>query len=143
MKLKQILAQRKLRKLTGMQKHNPTLANLNSAKLIGVIWHPTQREAFHYLKDYFNKEKVIFRGFCVFEEGVNPQQNSNTLTTADLNWYGFPKLEKITMDLATLKENVQNLSVLDRLDDYRAVSFDWKSNGISDVGVIAQELYLS
>jgi len=75
MKLKQILAQRKLRKLAEKQKHNPVLPNLNSAKLIGVIWHPTQREAFHYLKEYFNKEQVIFRGFCVFEEGVNPQAN--------------------------------------------------------------------
>jgi len=95
MKLKQILAQRKLRKLAEKQKHTPVLPNLNSAKLIGVIWHPTQREEFQYLKTYFNKEQVIFRGFCVFEEGVNPQPNSNTLTTADLNWYGFPKLEKI------------------------------------------------
>ncbi|NOR74296.1 MAG: hypothetical protein GQ525_03970 [Draconibacterium sp.] len=95
MKLKQILAQRKLRKLAEKQNHNPVLPNLNSAKLIGVIWHPTQREEFNYLKNYFNKEQVIFRGFCVFEEGVNPQANSNTLTTADINWLGFPKPDKI------------------------------------------------
>jgi hypothetical protein len=42
---------------------------------------------------------------------------------------------------ARLKENVQTLSVLDRLDGYRAVSFDWKANGNHDLGVIAQELY--
>lgn len=95
MKLKQILAQRKLRKLVKKQKRNPVLPNLNSAKLIGVIWQPTQREEFQYLKKYFNKEQVIFRGFCVFEEGVNPQANSNTLTTADLDWFGFPRLEAI------------------------------------------------
>ena len=95
MGIKQKYAQRKLRKLAEKQKHNPILPNLNSAKLIGVVWHPTQREEFQYLKNYFNKEQVIFRGFCVFEEGVNPQANSNTLTTLDLNWYGFPKLEKI------------------------------------------------
>lgn len=95
MNIKQILAQRKLRKLAGSNKHNPILPDLNSVKLIGVIWHPTQREEFQFLKNYFKKEQVIFRGFCVFEEGVNPQSNSNTLTTADLNWYGFPKLEKI------------------------------------------------
>ncbi len=95
MKLKQKYAQRKLRKLAGKQKRNPVLPNLNSAKLIGVIWQPTQREEFQYLKKYFNKEQVIFRGFCVFEEGVNPQANSNTLTTADLDWFGFPRLEAI------------------------------------------------
>ena len=95
MKLKQKYAQRKLRKLAEAQKHNPVLPNLNSAKLIGVIWHPTQREEFQYLKNYFNKEQVIFRGFCVFEEEVNPQANSNTLTSADVNWLGFPKPDKI------------------------------------------------
>lgn len=42
---------------------------------------------------------------------------------------------------ARLKENVQTLSVLDRLDGFRAVSFDWKANGTHDLGVIAQELY--
>ena len=40
-----------------------------------------------------------------------------------------------------LKKNVKTLTVLDRLKDYRAVSFDWKSNDRPDVGVIAQELY--
>jgi len=40
-----------------------------------------------------------------------------------------------------LKENVMELNVLDRIDNYRAVSFDWKSNGSHDIGAIAQELY--
>ena len=40
-----------------------------------------------------------------------------------------------------LKENIKPYSVLDKLDNYRAVSFDWKNGGAHDVGVIAQELY--
>lgn len=40
-----------------------------------------------------------------------------------------------------LKENIKPYSVLDKLDNYRAVSFDWKNGGEHDVGVIAQELY--
>ena len=40
-----------------------------------------------------------------------------------------------------LKQNVKTLPVLDRLDGYRAVSFDWKETGKHDIGVIAQELY--
>ena len=40
-----------------------------------------------------------------------------------------------------LKENIMDLNVLDRIDNYRAVSFDWKSSGEHDVGAIAQELY--
>jgi hypothetical protein len=42
---------------------------------------------------------------------------------------------------ARLKDNVQSLSVLSRLANYRAVSFQWKASGKRDVGVIAQEIY--
>ena len=40
-----------------------------------------------------------------------------------------------------LKENIVDLNVLSRIDNYRAVSFDWKASGTHDVGAIAQELY--
>jgi hypothetical protein len=95
MKIKQILAQRKLRKLVEKYRHNPVLPNVKTIKHIGVMWHPTQKEAYQYLREYFNKEQVIFRGFCIFEDEVNPQQNSNALTTSDLAWIGLPRLEKI------------------------------------------------
>jgi len=39
-----------------------------------------------------------------------------------------------------LKDNISEYSVLDKLDDYRAVEFDWKASGNHDVGVMAQEL---
>lgn len=41
---------------------------------------------------------------------------------------------------ARLKRNVRTLPVLARLTSYRAVSYDWRSNGQHDIGVIAQEL---
>lgn len=40
-----------------------------------------------------------------------------------------------------LKRNIKTLPVLARLNDYRAVSFDWKKSGSHDVGVIAQEIF--
>jgi len=40
-----------------------------------------------------------------------------------------------------LKTNILDLNVLDRIDNYRAVSFNWIKNGNADVGAIAQELY--
>lgn len=42
---------------------------------------------------------------------------------------------------ARLKTGISTLRVLDRLENVRAVSFTWKSNGHKDIGVIAQELY--
>lgn len=40
-----------------------------------------------------------------------------------------------------LKTNISTYNVLDKIKDYRAVSFDWKKGGKHDLGVIAQELY--
>jgi len=95
MGLKERYARKKLHKLAGNIKRTPVFPHLDSAKLIGVIWHPSQKEAFHYLKNYFNREQVIFRGFCVFEDDINPLPDTNTLTIKDLNWLGFPKQETI------------------------------------------------
>ncbi len=105
MGLKQKCAAYKFRKLAETQSHSPVLPHLDSAKLIGVIWHPTQKEVYQYLKEYFKREQVIFRGFCVFDEGVNPRTDTNTLTTADLTWLGFPKPEKIE-DFTSIKFDI-------------------------------------
>ena len=41
-----------------------------------------------------------------------------------------------------LKTNIQDYSVLDKIDNgFRAVTFDWKSGGKRDFGVVAQEIY--
>ena len=95
MKIKEIYAHKKLAKLISNIDRRPVFPNINTAKSIGVIWQPTQKEAFQYLKSYFNREQVIFRGFCVFEAITNPHQDSNTLTVKDLDFWGLPKKEKV------------------------------------------------
>lgn len=95
MGIKEIYARKKLSKLISKIYRQPVFPNINTAKAIGVIWQPTQKEAFQYLKNYFHREQVIFRGFCVFEELTNPRQDSNTLTVKDLDFWGLPKKEKI------------------------------------------------
>lgn len=87
-------ARKKLKKIADTIQHNPVLPSVENAKLIGVIWHPSQKEAFHHLKSYFNKPQVVFREFCVFEENMNPLPDTNTLTVRDINWWGLPKPEK-------------------------------------------------
>ncbi len=91
MNFKEKYARRKLKKLATRVKHQPVFPNIDEIKVIGVLWQPTQKDAYNYLKDYFNRDKVIFRGFCVFEEGINPPPYTNTITVNDLNWWGLPK----------------------------------------------------
>src|SRR5665811_1181253 len=94
-KIKEIFARKKLVKLISNTERSPVFPDINKVKIIGVIWQPTQKEAFQYLKSYFNREQVIFRGFCVFEAITNPHQDSNTLTVKDLKFWGLPKKEKV------------------------------------------------
>jgi len=95
MGIKEKYARYKLGKLISTVDRTPVFPNINTVKTIGVIWQPTQKEAFQYLKSYFNREQVIFRGFCVFEKITNPHQDSNTLTVKDLDFWGLPKKEKV------------------------------------------------
>ncbi len=95
MGIKEKYAQRRLNKLARNIKRNQGLPKLDTVKTVGVLWQPSQKKAFLYLKNYFKKEMVIFRGFCVFEEITDLQPDTNTLTTTDLNWWGLPKPGKI------------------------------------------------
>lgn len=94
MGFKEKYARRKLRKLTEKVTHKPVLPDIEKVQTIGVIWQPTEKEAFTFIKNFFNRDKIIFRGFCVYEESVNPPEYSNTITVNDLNWWGLPKPEK-------------------------------------------------
>lgn len=94
-KIKEIFARKKFARLISNIDRKPVFPDINKVKTIGVIWQPTQKEAFQYLKSYFNREQVIFRGFCVFEAITNPHQDANTLTVKDLDFWGLPKKEKV------------------------------------------------
>lgn len=105
MGIKQKYAQKKLKKLAAKIKHHPVLPAIENAKSIGVIWQPSQKEAFQYIKNYFNKPQVVFREFCVFEKDLNPLSDTNTLTIKDINWLGFPKPEK-TDDFSNIQFDI-------------------------------------
>ncbi len=95
MGIKEKYARKKLAKLISKTDRQPVLPDINVVKNIGVIWQPTQKEAFQYLKNYFTREQIIFRGFCVFEQITNPYQDTYNLTVKDLDFWGLPKKEKV------------------------------------------------
>ena len=95
MGIKEIYARKKLSKLVSRIKRDPVLPDITVVRNIGVIWQPSQKEAFQYLKSYFTREHVIFRGFCVFEQMTSPYQDTYTLTVKDLDFWGLPKKEKV------------------------------------------------
>ena len=95
MGIKEKYAIRKLRKAEASVHRKPEIPDLDSLKKVGVIWQPEQKEAFHYLQEYFSKKQSIFRSLCVFSENIEMATDSNSIIPKDLNWFGFPKPGKI------------------------------------------------
>jgi len=115
MGIKEKYARYKLSKLISTVHRRPIFPDIEKVKTIGVIWQPTQKEAFQYLKTYFNREQVIFRGFCVFEAITNPHQDSNTLTVKDIDFWGLPKKEKVDEFTNIKFEILLNIALEDNL----------------------------
>jgi len=76
------------------KQRTPVVHSIDEVKKVGVIWQPSQKDGINYLRDYFNKNHIIFRTYCVFDELSNPMEANNTLTVNDLNWWGIPKPDK-------------------------------------------------
>ena len=72
MGFKEKYARKKLARLYAATHRYRVVPDVNTAKVIGVIWQPSQKDAFTWLKNYFVRDQIIFRGFCVFEEMVSP-----------------------------------------------------------------------
>jgi len=115
MGIKEIIAHKKLDNLISKTNREVVFPNINTAKNIGVIWQPTQKEAFQYLKNYFTREQIICRGFCVFEEITNPHQAANTLTVKDLDFWGLPKKEKVDDFISIKFEILLNIALENNL----------------------------
>ena len=113
--IKEKIARRKLSKIIQAIERSPVFPNINKVKTIGVIWQPTQKEAFQFMKSFFNREQVIFRGFCVFEAITNPHQDANTLTVKDLDFWGLPKKDKVDEFINIRFEVLFNIALEDNL----------------------------
>uniref|UniRef100_UPI003217EF7E DUF6913 domain-containing protein n=1 Tax=uncultured Draconibacterium sp. TaxID=1573823 RepID=UPI003217EF7E len=94
MGFKQKYAYRKLARMLAGQKRHPVIPSLQQHSKVGVIWQPSEKPAVHFLRDHFNKQGAIFRDYCIFDSDSNPPIEANSLTVADLNWWGIPKPDK-------------------------------------------------
>lgn len=90
---------------------NPFIRNIDELKKVGVIWQPSEKEAVNYLRNYFNKNHIVFRTYCVFDELANPVASNNTLTINDLDWWGFPKPEKTQDFMQTHFDVLLNIAI--------------------------------
>jgi hypothetical protein len=77
---------------------------------------------------YWNMGPDSNNSFCIYNEGNVGAFIAYNATSWSVN------------SDVRLKTNIKSYTVLDKLADFRAVSFDWKTSGKHEVGVIAQEL---
>lgn len=95
MGFKQKYADRKLAKLLANTNRVPKIPKLEKHSKVVVIWQPSEKPAVQYLREHFNQQGAIFRDYCIFDKDSNPAAEANSLTVADLNWWGIPKPEKV------------------------------------------------
>lgn len=88
-------AYRKLAKLLATQSRSPQIPKLVKHSKVGVIWQPSEKPAVQFLREHFNQQGAIFRDYCIFDNDSNPAAEANSLTVADLNWWGIPKPDKV------------------------------------------------
>lgn len=91
MKIIEKYAYYKLHKKARTIKRRVVLPHPGSVGKVGVLWQPSQREAFNYLHDHFYHKQTIFRNFCIFPEDSSQATGTNVLSPKDIDWLGFPK----------------------------------------------------
>jgi hypothetical protein len=95
MGIKEKFARKRLSGTAAAIKRTPEIPNLETVKKVGVIWQPEQKEAFHFLQNYFNKRQVVFRHLCIYSENIELAAELNAIIPKDLDWLGFPKPGKV------------------------------------------------
>ncbi len=108
MNIKQKYRERILKNEYTKIKRAPVAPKREDIKKVGIIWHPSQKEAVNYLRNFFKQE--IVRTFCVFDKISNPPDDKDGLTITDLNWWGLPKNEKINNFLSVHFDVLLNIT---------------------------------
>ena len=83
-------ARKKLQRIESSMSRSPEIPHLETLKKVGVLWQPEQKDAFHFLQNYFNKKQAIFRSLCVLDKPVEIMVDSTTVSPKDLNWLKIP-----------------------------------------------------
>lgn len=111
MNIKQLYRERKFKAELAKIQRYPVVPSLDDVKKVGLIWQPSQKDAMNYLRDYFNKNHIIFRTYCVFDELSNPLEANNALTVNDLNWWGIPKPETVSDFMSVKFDLLMNIAL--------------------------------
>lgn len=91
MKIIQHLAYKKLESILQDNKRQVQVPKLDSIKKIGILWLKDQQQAFQYLHDYYSPAGIIIRNICIDLNHNTVENNSNVITSKNLNWLGIPK----------------------------------------------------
>jgi len=91
MKLLRKYAYKTLKKKSAEVKRRIILPDPDKISKVGILWRPSEKDAYLYLQSYFSQKQVIFRNLCIDIENKNVAGQSNIISQKDLNWLGFPK----------------------------------------------------
>lgn len=78
------------KKITGI-KRRVKLPDPDNLGKVGILWQPSDKDAYLYLYSYYSQKQVIFRNLCIDIENKDLTEISSVIKKKDLNWLGLPK----------------------------------------------------
>jgi hypothetical protein len=109
MKIFKIFQLKMLRKRASEIVRTVKLCNLDQVQKIGILWNEGDSKAYNYLHEQFKPAKVIIRNLCYTNN--KDIDDSNMITSKDLNWLGFPGGGNIETFIQADFDLLLNLSV--------------------------------
>lgn len=115
MKITEKFAYYQLKRKTADLHRKAKLPHPNKLNKVGVLWQPTEQDAFNYLHNHFSQTKIIFRNLCVYSKTNTPREDSSSITKKDLNWKGLPVSAVVTNFIETEFDLLLNISLQQNL----------------------------
>ncbi|SHF65527.1 hypothetical protein SAMN05444274_10770 [Mariniphaga anaerophila] len=84
-------AYRRLYKKAASIDRRVKLPHPETVRKVGILWEPSENQAFQFLNDHFSRSQSIVRNICIYPNNATAEPGANVLTAKDLNWLGFPK----------------------------------------------------
>jgi len=101
--------QKILRKKAAGVKRSVELRPVGNVREIGILWQGADREAFSFLTEYFQAQKIVLRSLCYCDKTETLE--SGVITRKSCNWLGFPQGDEVEAFVGSKLDLLINLSV--------------------------------
>lgn len=108
-------ANRKLLKKAELVKRKIKIPRPEAVKKVGILWQPSETDAYSYMQNYFMRKQVIVRNMCIDLDTNLKASATNIITSKDLDWKGLPKPESCNIFINAEFDLLLNVALVQNL----------------------------